>query len=136
MRVVMLLGLLSAGCYAVGLSPKEVCARDEMVFAGRNYSSTVGDAGNVSGKGIECRRPQTEAERCEVAAATAALATKVEMCPDGSRCRLGKGEDCGARENANSEDACRIERKADQVYATRLAMCSAPDQPKTVGQLP
>lgn len=108
-----------------------------MVFAGRSYANSVSDTGDASTRGIECRRPQTDAERCEVNAALASFATKTEMCPDGSRCRLGKGDDCGARENADNATACKIEQKADEAYAKQIAMCgSAPNEPKTVGQLP
>jgi len=104
-----------------------------MLFAGRTYA-TGSETGDT--RGIECRRPQTDVERCEVSAAVAAFTVKAKMCPEGSRCRLGKGDDCGARENADSATACKIEQKAREAYTNRLAMCSAPDEPKTVGQLP
>ena len=116
--------LFAAGCYSVGLSPKEMCARDEMVLAGRSYEQGMISESHMTARGLQCRRPETDAERCEVKAALSSLATKIAECPDGSLCKLGDGDDCHSPNSANALDACRIGQHAQAAYDKRLAACS------------
>ena len=126
--VIVVLG--AVGCtFSVGISPEEICAKDRMLFAGRTYESgvTTSQSRNQSsvsrsgGQGIQCRRPETKQEVCEVDAAVASRHEKVRLCEQQpGNC---EGLEPGQCTVDGSEDACEIEKKAAVIYEKTFNAC-------------